>query len=180
MANHLPRSTLLLKEPLQPVRGHHEEHQGVHKGTPGGNVLRPDVRHLVGRHPPGGRSRVIPGHTGAIRAAASVGGPGAARRPPRSRHPVDRPPPRKSGPARVPIPVAQVAGRSSLVRGGAPDRSAVDADADAPCALAPFPEFLPRIFTSADKASLVLFGVAMGLMAGVFEELGWTGFACPR
>jgi membrane protease YdiL (CAAX protease family) len=42
-----------------------------------------------------------------------------------------------------------------------------------------FPEFLPRIFTSADKASLVLFGIAMGLMAGVFEELGWTGFAVP-
>jgi membrane protease YdiL (CAAX protease family) len=42
-----------------------------------------------------------------------------------------------------------------------------------------FPEFLPRIFTSADKASLVLFGVAMGLMVGVFEELGWTGFAVP-
>ena len=40
MANHLPRSTLLLKEPLQPVRGHHDEHQGVHKGTPGGNLLR--------------------------------------------------------------------------------------------------------------------------------------------
>jgi uncharacterized protein len=42
-----------------------------------------------------------------------------------------------------------------------------------------FPEFLPRIFTSADKASLVLFGIAMGLMAGIFEELGWTGFAVP-
>ena len=42
-----------------------------------------------------------------------------------------------------------------------------------------FPDFLPRIFTSADKASLVLFGIAMGLMAGAFEELGWTGFAVP-
>jgi uncharacterized protein len=42
-----------------------------------------------------------------------------------------------------------------------------------------FPEFLPRTFTSADKASLVLFGIAMGLMAGIFEELGWTGFAVP-
>jgi len=42
-----------------------------------------------------------------------------------------------------------------------------------------FPEFLPRIFTSTDKASLVLFGIVMGLAAGVFEELGWTGFAVP-
>src|SRR5918995_3387161 len=42
-----------------------------------------------------------------------------------------------------------------------------------------FPEFLPRIFTSDEKVSLVLFGIAMGLAAGVFEELGWTGFAVP-
>ena len=42
-----------------------------------------------------------------------------------------------------------------------------------------FPDFLPRLFTSDDKASLMLFGVAMGLMAGIFKELGWTGFAVP-
>ena len=42
-----------------------------------------------------------------------------------------------------------------------------------------FPEVLPRIFTSDEKVSLVLFGIAMGLAAGVFEELGWTGFAVP-
>jgi membrane protease YdiL (CAAX protease family) len=42
-----------------------------------------------------------------------------------------------------------------------------------------FPDFLPRIITSADKVSLVLFGIAMGLLAGIFEELGWTGFAVP-
>ena len=43
-----------------------------------------------------------------------------------------------------------------------------------------FPEFLPRIFTSDDKAAILLFGIAMGLAAGFFEELGWTGFAVPR
>jgi CAAX protease family protein len=42
------------------------------------------------------------------------------------------------------------------------------------------PEFLPRILTADDKASLVLIGLAVGLLAGFFEELGWTGFAIPR
>jgi membrane protease YdiL (CAAX protease family) len=42
------------------------------------------------------------------------------------------------------------------------------------------PEFLPGIFTSDDKATLVLTGIAAGLMVGFFEELGWTGFAVPR
>jgi membrane protease YdiL (CAAX protease family) len=41
------------------------------------------------------------------------------------------------------------------------------------------PEFLPRIYTSDDKASLLLMGIAVGLGAGFFEELGWTGFAIP-
>ena len=50
-----------------------------------------------------------------------------------------------------------------------------------PLALSPFvPGFLPRIFSSDDKAALLLFGVAAGLGAGIFEELGWTGFAIPR
>ena len=40
-------------------------------------------------------------------------------------------------------------------------------------------EFLPRIFTAGDKASLVLMGLAVGVDA-IFEELGWTGFATPR
>jgi membrane protease YdiL (CAAX protease family) len=42
------------------------------------------------------------------------------------------------------------------------------------------PGFLPGIFASDDKASLLLIGIAAGLMTGFFEELGWTGFAVPR
>ena len=41
------------------------------------------------------------------------------------------------------------------------------------------PEFLPGIFTTDDKASLLLLGIMAGLGAGIFEELGWTGFAVP-
>jgi membrane protease YdiL (CAAX protease family) len=41
------------------------------------------------------------------------------------------------------------------------------------------PEFLPRIFVAGDKASVLLMGIVAGLMVGIFEELGWTGFAVP-
>jgi membrane protease YdiL (CAAX protease family) len=41
------------------------------------------------------------------------------------------------------------------------------------------PIFLPDIYTSDDKASILLFGLAVGVGAGVVEELGWTGFAIP-
>jgi membrane protease YdiL (CAAX protease family) len=41
-------------------------------------------------------------------------------------------------------------------------------------------EFLPGMFTAVDKASLVLFGIIAGLSAGIFEEIGWTGFATPE
>ena len=41
------------------------------------------------------------------------------------------------------------------------------------------PEFLPRIFTASDKPILFLMGIAVGLVARIFEELGWTGFAVP-
>jgi len=41
------------------------------------------------------------------------------------------------------------------------------------------PIFLPGIFTSDDKAALLLVGIAYGLAAGFFEELGWTGVAVP-
>jgi CAAX protease family protein len=41
-------------------------------------------------------------------------------------------------------------------------------------------EFLPGIVVSDDKASVLLSGIAAGLMVGILEELGWTGFAIPR
>jgi membrane protease YdiL (CAAX protease family) len=42
------------------------------------------------------------------------------------------------------------------------------------------PEFLPAIFAADDKATLLLTGIAVGLMVGIFEEIGWTGFVIPR
>jgi len=42
-----------------------------------------------------------------------------------------------------------------------------------------YTEFLPSILTSDDRASVLLMGIFAGLMAGIFEELGWTGFAVP-
>jgi uncharacterized protein len=43
------------------------------------------------------------------------------------------------------------------------------------------PEFLPTIVTSSDPTSVVVMGLAYGLLGGGFlEELGWTGFAVPR
>lgn len=42
------------------------------------------------------------------------------------------------------------------------------------------PEFLPAIFTSDNKPTLVLSAIAAGVFVGLFEELGWTGFAIPR
>ena len=41
-------------------------------------------------------------------------------------------------------------------------------------------EFVPSILTTSDKASFLLIGIFAGLMVGIFEELGWTGFAIPR
>ena len=40
-------------------------------------------------------------------------------------------------------------------------------------------EFLPGILATDDRVSLLVFGIAVGLGAGFFEELGWTGFATP-
>jgi uncharacterized protein len=40
-------------------------------------------------------------------------------------------------------------------------------------------DFLPAVFTAPDKTPLLLFGLIVGLGAGTFEELGWTGFATP-
>jgi membrane protease YdiL (CAAX protease family) len=42
------------------------------------------------------------------------------------------------------------------------------------------PLYLPRIVATDDKASLLLLGLAIGLVGGFVEELGWTGFAIPR
>jgi uncharacterized protein len=43
------------------------------------------------------------------------------------------------------------------------------------------PAFLPGIFTTDDKAALLIFGVAWAMIGGgLLEELGWTGFAVPR
>jgi membrane protease YdiL (CAAX protease family) len=41
-------------------------------------------------------------------------------------------------------------------------------------------DFLPGIFTTDDRPTLLLVSLAVGLSAGIFEELGWTGFAIPR
>jgi membrane protease YdiL (CAAX protease family) len=41
-------------------------------------------------------------------------------------------------------------------------------------------ELTPSILISDEKASLVLMGLVAGLMVGIFEELGWTGFAIPK
>jgi len=41
-------------------------------------------------------------------------------------------------------------------------------------------EFLPAIFMSDNKTAVILSSVAAGLAVGLFEELGWTGFAVPR
>lgn len=40
--------------------------------------------------------------------------------------------------------------------------------------------FLPGIARSQDRAALVFLGLVVGMTAGAFEELGWTGFAIPR
>ena len=42
------------------------------------------------------------------------------------------------------------------------------------------PEFVPNLFTSGEKASMIVMGIVAGLMVGLFEELGWTGFAVSK
>jgi membrane protease YdiL (CAAX protease family) len=40
--------------------------------------------------------------------------------------------------------------------------------------------FLPALIRSKDMVTLLGFGIIVGLVAGFFEELGWTGFAIPK
>jgi len=41
------------------------------------------------------------------------------------------------------------------------------------------PEYLPSILTTSDKGALLLQGIVGTFVGGIFEELGWTGFATP-
>jgi len=40
-------------------------------------------------------------------------------------------------------------------------------------------EYLPTILTTSDKGALLLLGIVGSFVGGIFEELGWTGFATP-
>src|SRR5215208_1983264 len=40
-------------------------------------------------------------------------------------------------------------------------------------------EYLPTILTTSDKGALLLLGIVGTFVGGIFEELGWTGFATP-
>ena len=39
------------------------------------------------------------------------------------------------------------------------------------------PEYLPTLLTTSDKEALLLQGIVGTVVGGIFEELGWTGFA---
>lgn len=41
------------------------------------------------------------------------------------------------------------------------------------------PAFIPGILLADQKVALLTVSLAVGLSAGIFEELGWTGFAIP-
>jgi membrane protease YdiL (CAAX protease family) len=42
------------------------------------------------------------------------------------------------------------------------------------------PQVFPTTIVPGDGVTLLLSGIVAGLAAGIFEELGWTGFAIPR
>src|ERR1700693_6336043 len=42
------------------------------------------------------------------------------------------------------------------------------------------PAFTPVIFTASNKATLLITGIAIGLVVPIFEETGWTGFVVPQ
>jgi membrane protease YdiL (CAAX protease family) len=41
------------------------------------------------------------------------------------------------------------------------------------------PEFNLGIYSSDDKSSFLISGIVIGLMVGLFEEIGWSGFVVP-
>ncbi len=41
-------------------------------------------------------------------------------------------------------------------------------------------EFFLRIFASDGKTQILLTGIMIGLIVGIFEEVGWTGFVTPQ
>lgn len=41
-------------------------------------------------------------------------------------------------------------------------------------------QYLPGILTAENRLGLILSGLSIGIGAGLFEELGWTGFATPQ
>jgi uncharacterized protein len=43
-----------------------------------------------------------------------------------------------------------------------------------------FPAFVPVFFSSDEKGSTVLLSLGVAVVFGIFEEIGWTGFAVPR
>lgn len=40
-------------------------------------------------------------------------------------------------------------------------------------------DFQPNVFLSDEKSNLLMMAIIAGLTVGIFEELGWTGFAVP-
>jgi membrane protease YdiL (CAAX protease family) len=42
------------------------------------------------------------------------------------------------------------------------------------------PAFNPGIFSSDERATIILSGIFTGLMVGLFEEVGWSGFIIPN
>lgn len=42
------------------------------------------------------------------------------------------------------------------------------------------PSYVPGLLAGGDAPTLIMLGIVLGLAAGWFEEIGWTGFATPR